>query len=207
MSARYCCRLNLKGKNMGPLSEIILSDHALKRIKERSLLNPETVVELIRNGAVYEAHRENGVSYFVLWSMRDYRPFLAITEDMRVVSFYYTYEYHRRKDFCVILPVHIKLAQKALHDFNRSQNTPRYHISASWEEISESGRMHPHARKIFTCPKSEFESFKGTFLEFVGQKTEVVKILSEMQIQKGCRATIVIKRSDGHTLASAELST
>jgi hypothetical protein len=191
---------------MDPLSEIILSDHALERIKERSLLDPETVVELIRNGAVYEAHRENGVSYFVLWSTRDRRPFLAVTENMRVISFYYTYEYHRRKDRCVILPVHIKLAKKALHDFYRSRNTPRYHVSVSWEEISESGRTHPHARKICTCSKSEFESFKGTLLEFVGQKAEVVKILSEMQIQKGCRATLVVKKSDGYTLASAELS-
>ncbi|MBU6388377.1 hypothetical protein KGQ72_00640 [Patescibacteria group bacterium] len=191
---------------MGSTLEVVLTDHAVERIRARSLLEPETVVELVNNRATYEAHRENGVSYFVLWSTRDRRPFLVVVENACVISFYYTYEYHRRKDRCVILPVHIKLAKKALHDFFIIKNAPRYHVSVSWEEITKKGLRHVTSKKLLTCPTSEFESFKGTPAEFIGQKAEAVEALSAITIQKGCRATIVVKRSDGYTLASVELS-
>ena len=136
--------------------EVSLSEHARMRIKERSTLDPETVVKFIVNDATYEAHRENGVSYFVLWSTRDQRPFLAVVQNNVIISFYYTYELHQRKDNCIILPVHIKLAREALKKFLTAQNAPRYHIVVSWEEMSGKGLKWPRWRKLAGCPLTEF---------------------------------------------------
>ncbi len=185
--------------------KVSLSEHASRRIRERSALSPGAVLEFINNGAVHEAHRENGVSYLVLWGEQDKRPYLVIVENGTVISFYYTYEFHRRKNNCVILPVHIRMAKKALHDLFALQKIPKYHVMMSWEESLRIGHKRFHTKKLFTCSKFEFESFQGVFLEFVGSKTEAFAALSQISIQKGGTATIFIKRSDNTVIASEEL--
>jgi len=185
--------------------EVSLSEHARMRIKERSTLDPETVVKFIVNDATYEAHRENGVSYFVLWSTRDQRPFLAVVQNNVIISFYYTYELHQRKDNCIILPVHIKLAREALKKFLTAQNAPRYHIVVSWEEMSGKGLKWPRWRKLAACPQTEFESFRGTLIEFVASKQDAMTILSQMPIQPNCKASLHIRTSNGTVIASEDL--
>ena len=191
---------------MNPIGKIVLSDHARKRIKERSSLAPETVLERIANEGVCEAHRQNGVSYYVLWSGQDERPYLAVVREQTVLSFYYTYEYHRRRDGCIILPVHIGLARKALWKLLCLQNAPRYHFCVSWMEISTKGKLHQCVRKLFSCAGPEFESFKGSLLAFVDQNPQALTTLSKINISQGCQATIFVRNSEHEIIVSEKLS-
>ena len=191
---------------MGAKWKVSLSEHALKRIRERSSIDPQNVLELINNNAVHEAHRENGVSYLVLWGAKDRRPFLVVVEKAVVISFYYTYELHRRKDNCVILPVHIKLAREAYREFITLQEVPRYRIVVLWEAISVKGLTRPYRRKLLNCSKFEFESFEGTLFEFVAKKGAAIEILSKINTQVGCKVTICVERSDHSIVTSEDLS-
>ncbi len=191
---------------MNPIGEIVLSEHARQRIKERSSLAPETVLERITNGGAHEAHRQNGVSYYVLWSGQDMRPYLAVVQGGIVLSFYYTYEFQRRGDACVILPAHIGLARKALWKLLCIQNAPRYHFCVSWAEISTKGKLHQCVRKLFSCARPEFESFKGPLFAFIGQNPQALASLSKINIPQGCQAMIFVRNSEHEIVASEKLS-
>jgi hypothetical protein len=178
---------------MEPNSEFMISEHAERRIKERSQLSPMGLLTMLRHQVFCEAHRQNGNRYIVVWSRADRRPFLVVVEKNVVVSFYYAYELQRRRDSCVILPQHIGIAKHKEFQYshenkkakNRLANSAKYNIVVHWSEQSDSTGTPLRKKQLITqIARDEFDTFEGDLKKFIMEFPGLIELMFKIELPK-----------------------
>ncbi len=101
------------------MNEVVLSEHAELRVKERAKITGEQLVELLQAEAFAEVATtitQPVFKYLVVWDYHQHVPLLVILEDVdgiwSVKTVYETMTHHYRKHGVVVMYGHLHKAQK-----------------------------------------------------------------------------------------------